>query len=90
MHEGLSASSSQSIKPPDGLAKMLDAQAEKEAKETPAVLSFVVDDPAPIEQAITAIAAGLDGKNKRGRALVKLAETYLEGKRDAAGRPARE
>jgi ParB/RepB/Spo0J family partition protein len=78
------------LKLPDGLDKMLEDQAEKEAQEAPKVLSFVVDDPAPIETAIESIASGLDGKNRRGRALVKLAENYLEEKRDETVNPARE
>ena len=78
------------LKLPDGLDRLLEEQAAKEAQETPTVLSFVVDDAAQIEQAIAAIAAGLEGKNKRGRALARLAERYLEGTRDAASAPARE
>jgi len=76
------------LKLPDGLAQMVAEQAEKEAKEAPTVLTFVVDDAEVVERTIDAIAADIEGKNRRGRALVVLANEYLEQSRPgcAAGK----
>lgn len=61
---------------PDGLDSYVEEQAEQAAKEAPKVLSFVVDDPAPIEAAIEHAMERIEGKNRRGRALAMLAESY--------------
>ena len=66
------------LKLPDGLDAFIEDEAEKQAREAPKVLSFVVDEPAAIERAVEHIVAGLQGKNRRGRALVTLAEAYLD------------
>jgi ParB-like chromosome segregation protein Spo0J len=44
-------------------------------------ITFVVtsEDEAVIEQAVSAVAGQLDGKNRRGRALAEIARTYLAG-----------
>ncbi len=63
---------------PDGLEAFVEEQAEREAKEAPKVVSFVVDDPAPIEAAIEHAMECIEGKNRRGRALAMLAETYAD------------
>ena len=65
------------LKLPDGLEPFIEAQIEREAREAPKVLSFVIDDPAAIEQAVTHAMERLEGKNRRGRALALLATTYL-------------
>jgi len=61
---------------PDGLEAFVEEQAEREAERAPKVLSFVIDDPARIEQAIQHAMDRLEGKNRRGRALGMLAEAY--------------
>lgn len=66
------------LKLPDGLDAWVEEQAEKEAREAPKVLSFVVDDEAPIERAVQHAMERLEGKNRRGRALGLLAAAYLE------------
>jgi ParB-like chromosome segregation protein Spo0J len=45
-------------------------------------ITFVVtpEDEAVIEQAVSAVASQLDGKNRRGRALAEVARTYLAGR----------
>lgn len=65
------------LKLPDGLDEFLEEEADEQAREAPKVLSFVVDDPAPIDDAIARAAAGVVGKNRRGQALLILARAYL-------------
>lgn len=65
---------------PDGLAAFVEEQVEKEKREAPTVLTFVVERAEPVEAAVKHVMDGLDGKNRRGRALTALAEAYLIAK----------
>ncbi|MCB9609808.1 MAG: ParB N-terminal domain-containing protein [Polyangiaceae bacterium] len=73
---------------PAGLELELE-QAVKEHKDNaPTALTFVVDEPKPVETAIAQLADTLEGKNRRGRALVLLATWWLRGQDGgAAGGP---
>ena len=64
----------------DRLLADLERAAVKQREAGPRLISFAVppDDEAVIEEAIAAAAAGLDGRNTRGRALGILARRYLE------------
>ena len=64
---------------PDGLDAFIDEQIEREAKDAPKVLTFVVDaDVEVVERAVALLVERLEGKNRRGRALVALAAAYLD------------
>ncbi len=65
------------LKLPDGLAAWIEEEVEREKKEAPVVLTFVVEDAEVIERAVTQAADTLEGKNRRGRALAVLAKAYL-------------
>ena len=64
------------LKIPDGLEDYLDEEAERQERERPTILSFVVEDADTVERAITKAQAG---SQTRGRALVEIARHYLEG-----------
>lgn len=64
------------LKLPDGLEAFVAEQVEREKRDAPKVLSFVVDDTGLIERAITHAMDRLEGKNRRGRALLMLAHAY--------------
>jgi ParB-like chromosome segregation protein Spo0J len=68
------------LKLPDGLAAFVEEQIAKEKKDAPTVLTFVVERAEPVEAAVAHVVEGLEGKNKRGRALQVLAEVYLAAK----------
>lgn len=62
---------------PDGLEAQLDEEIAKAEKERPIVVSFVVDDSIPVENALArAIALG-PGRMTRGQALVHICRAYL-------------
>jgi len=63
------------MKIPDGLEALLNEQAEQAERERPHILSFVVDDAEPVEEAIKA-ASRRNGGFTRGRALVEIARAY--------------
>jgi ParB family chromosome partitioning protein len=63
------------MKIPDGLEALLNEQAEQAERERPHILSFVVDDVEPVEEAIQA-ASRRNGGLTRGRALVEIARAY--------------
>ena len=65
------------LKIPDGLEAFLDEETEKQERERPAILSFVVDRPEVVEQAIEVAKMHRGPGATRGKALVELAETYL-------------
>ena len=71
------------LKIPDGLEAYLNEEAERQERETPTILSFVVDDAETVERAI-AKAQETRGGQTRGRALVDIARSYLE--REGGGR----
>lgn len=68
------------LKLPDGLAAWVEEEIAREKKEAPTVLTFVVERAEPVEAAVKHVMDGLDGKNRRGRALTVLAEAYLTAK----------
>ena len=67
------------LKIPDGLEAYLDEEAERQERETPTILSFVVDDAETVERAIAKAQETSRGQT-RGGALVDIAESYLERK----------
>ncbi|HEX5130910.1 MAG TPA: ParB N-terminal domain-containing protein [Candidatus Krumholzibacteria bacterium] len=64
------------LKIPDGLDAFLKQEAERQARERPQILTFVVDDADVIERAIDA-AKHEHGLGTRGKALVAIASAYL-------------
>ncbi len=71
------------LKIPDGLDEFLKQETERQARERPQILTFVVDDAEVIERAIEA-AKREHGIGTRGKALVAIARAYLAGlERDA-------
>ena len=64
------------LKVPDGLKEYLDAEVEKAERERPQIVSFVVDDPEPIEQAVVAAQANGGTGTTRGRALLDICRAY--------------
>ncbi len=65
------------LKLPAGLLLELDEAADEHEAQAPKVLTFVVDETEAIEAALTGIAGDLEGKNRRGRALVMLAQAWV-------------
>jgi ParB-like chromosome segregation protein Spo0J len=64
------------LKIPDGLDAFLEAEAAKQNREQPTILSFVVDDAETVERAIEAVKTK-QGLGTRGKALVEIARNYL-------------
>jgi len=71
------------LKIPDGLDDFLRAESERQARERPQILTFVVEDADVVERAIEA-AKREHGVGTRGKALVEIARAYLasEGSRE--------
>jgi len=67
------------LKLPDGLDAWLEEEAERQERERPVILSFVVEDAEPVERALTEAASRHTTSLTRGRALVEIARAYLEG-----------
>ena len=65
------------LKIPDGLDDFLRAEAERQARERPQILTFVVEDAGVVEKAIE-MAKRRQGVGTRGKALVAIARAYLE------------
>ncbi len=65
------------LKIPDGLEAYLNEEAERQERERPTILSFVVEDAETVERAIVK-AQEMHGGHTRGRALVDIARSYLE------------
>jgi len=65
----------------DGLLQRLTAEADRAAASGPQLFSFAVEpqDAPAVEEAIARAVANLFGTNRRGQALVLLAQKYLEG-----------
>jgi ParB-like chromosome segregation protein Spo0J len=65
----------------DGLLQRLTEEADKVAAAGPQLFSFAVEpeDVPAVEKAIARAVADLSGTNRRGQALVMLAQKYLEG-----------
>jgi ParB-like chromosome segregation protein Spo0J len=61
----------------DGLDDFLRAEAERQAKDRPQILTFVVEDASVVEEAIEAAKRRL-GIGTRGAALVAIARSYVE------------
>jgi len=66
------------LKVPDGLKEYLDAEVEKAERERPQVVSFVVDDPEPVEQAVAAAQARGGPGTTRGKALLDICRAYAQ------------
>ena len=66
------------LKIPDGLDTFLEEEAARQERERPTILSFVVENAEVIEAAIEA-AKTSRGLGTRGKALVVIAEAYVEG-----------
>jgi ParB family transcriptional regulator, chromosome partitioning protein len=64
------------LKIPEGLDDFLRAEAERQARERPQILTFVVEDADAVERAIEA-AKRDHGIGTRGKALVAIARQYL-------------
>ncbi|KPJ59675.1 MAG: hypothetical protein AMJ46_09995 [Latescibacteria bacterium DG_63] len=67
------------LKLPDGLDAWLEEEAERQERERPVILSFVVEDAEPIEKALEEASRKHATSLTRGRALVEIARAYLEG-----------
>lgn len=65
------------LKLPAGLELQLEEAARAHRDGAPKVLTFVMDEAEPVEAAVAQIAGALEGKNRRGRALVLLAQAWL-------------
>ena len=65
------------LKIPDGLDALLEAEAARQERDRPTILSFVVENADVVEEAIDAVKMR-QGIGTRGRALVELARHYLE------------
>ena len=65
---------------PEALLAELEAAAGRASEAAPRLISFAVlsEDEAVIEEAVARVAAGLDGRNCRGRALGEICRAYLE------------
>jgi ParB/RepB/Spo0J family partition protein len=64
------------LKIPDGLDDFLRAEAQRQARERPQILTFVVDDAEVVEEAIESVKRQ-QGIGTRGKALVAIARAYL-------------
>jgi ParB/RepB/Spo0J family partition protein len=69
------------LKIPDGLDDFLKAEAERQARERPQILTFVVEDAAVVEEAIETVKRR-QGIGTRGKALTAIARAYLEGSQE--------
>jgi ParB-like chromosome segregation protein Spo0J len=65
------------LKIPDGLDDFLRAEAQRQAKERPQILTFVVEDAEVVERAIE-LAKRRHGMGTRGAALVAVAREYTD------------
>lgn len=73
--------------PADEIAALLDAEAEKEEKVLPRVLTFVVNPQQEelIERAVEMASDGTAGRDRKARGLTNLAKTFLEDRSDEEG-----
>jgi len=69
------------LKIPDGLDDFLKQEAERQARERPQILTFVVEDADVVEAAIETVKRR-QGIGTRGKALTAIARAYLEGSRE--------
>ena len=69
---------------PAGLEFELEQAVREHKDNSPTAMTFVVDEPKPIETAIAQIGETLEGKNRRGRALTLLATWWLRGQDEGA------
>jgi ParB family chromosome partitioning protein len=67
------------LKIPDGLEAYLAAEAARQEKLRPQILSFVVDDAEVVEAAIRAAMAHQEKNPTRGQALLEICRYYLAG-----------
>ena len=66
------------LRVPDGLKEFLDSEVEKAERERPQIVSFVVDDPEPVERAVAAAQARGGPGTTRGRALLDICRAYTQ------------
>jgi ParB-like chromosome segregation protein Spo0J len=69
------------LKIPDGLDAFLEEEVAKQARERPTILTFVVDDASIVDEAIESVKTR-SGIGARGKALVELARSYMDGEAD--------
>ena len=75
------------LKVPDALALQLEAEVQAHRDESPTMVTFVLDEPQAVEEAVTRVAEQLDGKNRRGRALTAICQGYLDAHPAVASTP---
>ena len=66
------------LKVPSGLELELEEAARQHRDGAPKLLTFIVDEAEPVEAAIEQVADSLEGKNRRGRALVAICQSHLD------------
>lgn len=66
------------LKVPDGLDAFIEDEVQRQGREAPVVLTFVVADAALVERAVEFAASKIEGKNVRGRALQQICAEFLE------------
>lgn len=66
------------MKVPDGLDAFIEAEVQRQGREAPVVLTFVVADAALVERAVEFAASKIEGKNARGRSLQAICAAFLE------------
>ncbi|MCP4582399.1 MAG: ParB N-terminal domain-containing protein [candidate division Zixibacteria bacterium] len=64
------------LKLPDGLEAFLAEETAKQEINKPRILTFVVDDPEPIEKAIAVSMASTEAKSSRGKALMDICRQF--------------
>ena len=70
------------LKIPDGLEDYLDEEAERQERERPKIISFVVDDEETVEKAISKAQEMHSSGLTRGGAIVEIARSYLIEERE--------
>lgn len=65
------------LKLPAGLELQLEEEAKAHADGAPKMLTFLVDEADPVNEAVELVAGVLEGKNRRGRALVQICRDHL-------------
>lgn len=65
------------LKLPEGLTLQLEEDVATHADGTPTAMTFVVDEPGPVSDAIDRVASTLEGRNRRGRALTAICRAFL-------------
>lgn len=71
----------------ESLLAQLTAAADRQGQKAPRLISFALlpEDEAVIEEAVREAMVGLDGANRRGRALARVCRLFLEGSHEEHG-----